>query len=49
MADKAIEMVNGLLDGSIEGNPIESIDAEVITKDNVEDMIASHKENGLID
>ena len=49
MADRAIEMVNGLLDGSIEGNPIESIDAEVITKDNVEDMIASHKENGLID
>ena len=45
MADRAIEMVNGLLDGSIEGNPIESIDAEVITKDNVEDMIASHKEN----
>ena len=49
MADKAIEMVNGLLDGSIEGNPIESIDAEVITKDNVEEMIENHKKNGLIE
>lgn len=49
MAEETIKLALGILDGSITDNPTVSIDAKVINKDNVDEMIATHKENGLID
>lgn len=49
MAEKTIELALGILDGSIKDNPTVSIDAKVINPDNVEEMIDTHKKNGLID
>ena len=49
MAEEAVKMVEGLKDGSITDCPTVSIDATVITSENVDDMIEMHKSNGLID
>lgn len=49
MADEALDMVEGLLDGSITDNPTVDIDAKIISADNVDEMIETHKANGLIE
>lgn len=49
MADEALNMAEGLLDGSITDNPTVAIDAQIISADNVDEMIEMHRENGLIE
>jgi len=49
MAKEALEMVKGIIDGSITDNPTVSVLPTVITADNVEEMIDMHKANGLIE
>lgn len=49
MAEETIKLADGILDGSITDKPMVSVDATVINKDNVADMIEKHKSNGLID
>lgn len=49
MADEALNMVEGLLDGSITDNQTVDIDAKIVNSDNVEEIIEMHRENGLIE
>lgn len=49
MAEETIKLADGILDGSITDYPTVKIDAKVINAENVEEMIETHKENGLID
>ncbi len=49
MADEAIKMVKGIMDGSITDHPTISIEAKVIDAENVEEQIEQHKTNGLIE
>lgn len=49
MAEEAMALVDGILDGSITDYPTVKIDPTVITSENVAEIIKSHKANGLIE
>ncbi|HCC34809.1 MAG TPA: hypothetical protein DEQ02_03930, partial [Ruminococcaceae bacterium] len=49
MASAVLELAKGVLDGSVTDNKTVSIDPQIINKDNISEMIAMHKSNGLID
>lgn len=49
MAEETVKLADGILDGSITDYPMIKIDAQVINADNVDEMIETHKENGLIE